>query len=98
MADWSEFHNGNDHSAGDLSSAFTFYHNMHKPPIGFSLVGSFLMHNNPAGRGMRPAWMRKEKLLTHLTLLLHGNLYHQRRLLNEAHVCFLFLKNEGTQM
>lgn len=50
MANWSEFHKGNDHSAGDLSSAFTFYHNMHKPPIGFPLAGSFLMHNNPACR------------------------------------------------
>ena len=54
MANWSEFHNGNDHSAGDLSSAFTFYHNMHTPPLGFPLAGSFLMHNNPAGRGRIP--------------------------------------------
>ena len=81
MANWSELHNGNDHSASDLSSAFTFYHNMHKPPIGFPLAGSFLMHNNPAGRGTHPAWMREGQLLTHLALLSHGNLYHQRRLL-----------------
>lgn len=59
-------------------SAFTFYHNMHKPPIGFPLAGSFLTHNNPAGRGApHPAWMREGQLLAHLTLLSHGNLINK---------------------
>lgn len=82
MANWSELHNSNDHSVRDLSGAFTFYHNMHKPPIGFPLAQSFRMHNAPAGRGTRPEWMRKGPLLTHLAPLLYGNLYHPRGLLS----------------
>lgn len=46
MAGRSEVHKGNDHSVGDLSGAFTFYHNT--TAYRFPSAGSFLMHDGPA--------------------------------------------------
>lgn len=54
MAGRPQVHNGHAHSAGDLSSAFTFSHITHEPPIGLPLPGHSLgtmpQHGGAASR------------------------------------------------